>query len=47
MKVDGFDADVRVEGVLVGENRTARGSGSHESVHEGFRVRRSQKLLVG
>ena len=47
VKVDRFDADVRVEGVLVEESRTACGSGSHESFHEGFRVRHSQKLLVG
>ena len=46
VKVDRLDADVRVEGVLVEENRTAP-KVSHESVHEGFRVRHSQKLLVG
>ena len=39
MKVDRFDADVRVKGVLVEESRTARKSGSREIVHEEYRVR--------
>ena len=46
VKVDGFDADVKIEGVLVEENRPARKNGSREVVHEGFRVRHSQKLFA-
>ena len=41
VKVDRFDADVRVEGVLVEEIRAARKVG-----HEEFRVRHTQKPLA-
>ena len=47
VKVERFDADVRVEGVFVEENHTPPQSGSSETVHEEFRVRLSEKLPVG
>ena len=46
VEVDRLNADDRVEGVLAEEHCTACEVG-HDSVHGGFRVRHSKKLLAG
>ena len=47
MKVDGFDTDVRVEGLLVEENRAARKVGHVEAIREKLVVNISRRLLQG
>ena len=47
MKVDGLDIDVRVEGVLVEENRTACIMGHVEGIRENVMIDIFGRLLQG
>ena len=47
MKVDRFDVDVRVEGVLVEENRAARLVGHVKSFLKNIVINKIQMLLAG